>query len=1146
MKIKAVRISGFKSFRTETGMHIAPGLTCVVGPNGSGKSNIIDALSWVLGEQGPSSLRGSKMDDVIFAGTSAQGPLGRAYVELILDNQDKVLSSERSEISVSRTLYRSGQSEYRISGQECRLLDVQELLSDAGLGREMHGIVGQGQLDSVLRASPTERRALLEEASGVLKFRRRKERSFRKLESMASNLGRLKDIIAEVERSKKSLGRQAKTAEQAKGIQQAIAALKTEKLSREGSFHKAALASAREAVAASRAELGILEQRSSGVAETLHALANQQKSEELIALRTRKVQLEGLERRTQVLLQLASGQAMPSLDSAEDQRSSSNELKQLVASLEAQTAEISRGVENCESQLADAITARKSATSSLEAQRASREQAKAEIESRQNDRNALERRFESLMAELAAIVNSLAVAANQKQVFIGEIADLKAKFEENFPTSTSDGDLRAAYEAARDTALEITSALEKSRTDLATLEIQLGTKQSRQATLSEHLSRSADEGAETLAAKLAGKSADLLKVDKGFELAIATALGVFASGKAVESTTQGIDVLALIAENKFARTNLFVASGKTSRGKGTAPGSLVAASSVVTAPESLLAHLESYWIADSLDAAREHLNDSTAKGKTIVTRQGDLLSEYFLAGGVQSESSAIEIASELESLGDEIGALENQISVAMQRKLKLEQQVTQANRTTQEALESLRNHDEALAKSAEEAGAIRARISLLEERVVDLEISAEQLAERKDSLESSKASLEAELAAEPEVQEEADTGNLSALETQLEQAREQEVHLRVELGALNERKIAIEKELASTNQRISRIELENKQRQAALEKALKRTQAAEVITSMGTKVLALVAAAGARLLSEIVAMDAERVADQERQSRLLEEKAQAEAQKAELSEKIQSLEMKIYEENLQLSSLDEKSRSELGLPLEALVTRKSEHQDLDDDALQSRIASQESLLSRIGTFNPLAVEEHAALEERYNYLTEQLEDMTKARAEMREIIRDIDSTIDSTFSQAFEDTKKEFEEIFPVLFPGGTGSLSLTEPEGDEEPGIEVSIRPAGKRIERMSLLSGGERSLAAMALLVAIFKARPSPFYVLDEVEAALDDVNLERLLKVLKSLGETSQLIIVTHQKKTMEIADALYGVSMGADGVTKVMSQTLEKAS
>ncbi|MEL0317304.1 MAG: AAA family ATPase, partial [Aquiluna sp.] len=567
----------------------------------------------------------------------------------------------------------------------------------------------------------------------------------------------------------------------------------------------------------------------------------------------------------------------------------------------------------------------------------------------------------------------------------------------------------------------------------------------------------------------------------------------------------------------------------------------------VTAPESLLAHLESYWIAESLDDARQHLNDATSKGKKIVTRQGDLLSEYFLAGGVQSESSAIEIASELESLGDEIGELESQISAATQRKLKLEQDVTESNRKTQEALDSLRNHDEALAKSAEEAGAIRARISLLEERVVDLEKSAEEMEERRVSLESTKASLEEELAAEPEIEEEADTGVLEALEAQLEQAREQEVHLRVELGALNERKIAIEKELASTNQRISRTEFENKQRQAALERALKRTQAAEVITSIGTKVLAAVAAAGAKLLDEIAAMDAERVADQERQSRLLEEKAQAEAQKVELSEKIQSLEMKIYEENLQLSSLDEKSRSELGVPLEELVTRKSqEHQDLDDDALQSQIASQESLLSRIGTFNPLAVEEYAALEERYNYLTEQLEDMTKARAELREIIRDIDSTIDSTFRQAFEDTKKQFEEIFPVLFPGGTGSLSLTEPEGDEEPGIEVSIRPAGKRIERMSLLSGGERSLAAMALLVAIFKARPSPFYVLDEVEAALDDVNLERLLKVLKSLGETSQLIIVTHQKKTMEIADALYGVSMGADGVTKVMSQTLEKAS
>ncbi|MFY0671410.1 MAG: chromosome segregation protein SMC [Aquiluna sp.] len=1149
VNLQTISFSGFKSFASRQSFDLSAGITAIVGPNGSGKSNVVDALAWVMGEQGPSSMRGSKMEDVIFAGTASAPPLGRAEVTVTLDNSSRKLSSQYSEISLSRVLYRSGVSEYSINGEKCRLLDVQELLSDAGLGREMHSIVGQGQLDSVLKATPLDRRAFIEEAAGVLKYRRRREKTERKLEAMQANLIRLQDLIAEVKRNLRPLGRQAETARQAKEIAASIREAKTQLLSLQLTALREKLELASEEESRRKSEASMTQSQLDTSRQAVSAVETELNQALPDAARSRLFTLESLETSVRSSRSVASQKINLAMDS-----SGSFQMEQL-DSLQRGLKEIQDGkeklvglVQRATESLTEASKTKSAAIAELEefdsqveALRLQAEAYKSLTAKRENHQQALEEAIDLAKGTLSS-------QKSQLESISGALKQLQAMRQESDANSSmATSYLRERYEDSRKKEIESRASIDKAREELHELEKKRDYLAARHAALGQVL-ENPDGSGNLLRAKLPGIErllADAIKVKPGYEKAVAAALGSLANSLLVGSQEAAIAALNHLRQNDLGRAE-FIVSGTSSKA-ALNNFEATALLSVVEVPGELQGLLESYVVAKDLSEAEQLLKkDKTA---TVVTMDGDYLSTNLVKGGGASEPSKVELISERARISEELVTIGKQIEKASASLDSLKNAQHALSEEVVSNLNDLQRQDAESATKAEAYGRLIAQIEGAQAEKARLEASIAQLNEkiRIDSEELSAIANELEDKEEPALQ--IDRGARAELAAKVEAARESETQAQIEVGAMRERLTAAEREEAALEQRLQqavreKAEWEQKQKLqgAETEKARKVLATCELLMPVMERLIS-----AAR--SELRELESSR---QQKATRVTELRAQItamESRSLELSRSVQEAEMKTYELKLQQQSVNEKIFDELSLTPEELLDDAKDAGDSDgrsEEELRKAIRTAESRLSQLGAFNPLALEEFSALEERHKYLTEQLADLNSARADLKGIIKDLDEKMNTTFLAAFEDTKKAFEEIFPVLFPGGTGSISLTEPEEGQEAGVEVSVKPAGKRIERMSLLSGGERSLAAIALLIAIFKARPSPFYVLDEVEAALDDANLGRLLEVLETLRETSQLIIVTHQKRTMEIADALYGVSMGKDGITRVVGQKLDKAS
>ncbi|MDA8550171.1 AAA family ATPase, partial [Aquiluna sp.] len=639
--------------------------------------------------------------------------------------------------------------------------------------------------------------------------------------------------------------------------------------------------------------------------------------------------------------------------------------------------------------------------------------------------------------------------------------------------------------------------------------------------------------------------ADAIKVKPGYEKAVAAALGSLANSVLVVNQQAAIAALNHLRQNDLGRAE-FIVSGTSSKSTVTISEATTLLS-VVDLPGELQGLLAHFVVAKDLSEAEQFLKkDKTAP---VVTMDGDFLSKNLVKGGAESEPSKVELISERARISEELVTIGKRIEKASASLDSLKNSQHALSEEVVSNLNELQKQDAESAAKAEAYGRLIAQIEAAQAEKARLEVSIAQLTQklRIDSEELSAIAQELEDKEEPAIP--IDRGARAELAEKVEAARASETHAQIELGAMRERLAAAERDEAALEERLQQAEREKAEWEQKQQQQGAETEKARKVLATCELLMPLIESLISRARSELRDLEAAR---QQKATRVTELRAQItamETRSLELSRSVQEAEMKTYELKLQQQSINEKIFDELSLTPEELLEDTKGAGDSEarsEEELRKAIRTAEARLSQLGAFNPLALEEFSALEERHKYLTEQLADLNSARADLKGIIKDLDEKMNTTFVAAFEDTKKAFEEIFPVLFPGGTGSISLTEPEEGQEAGVEVSVRPAGKRIERMSLLSGGERSLAAIALLIAIFKARPSPFYVLDEVEAALDDANLGRLLEVLETLRETSQLIIVTHQKRTMEIADALYGVSMGKDGITRVVGQKLDKAS
>ncbi len=1166
MHLKSLTLKGFKSFAQPTTFALEPGVTCIVGPNGSGKSNVVDGLAWVMGEQGAKTLRGGKMEDVIFAGTSTRGPLGRAEVQLTIDNADGALPIEYSEVTISRTLFRNGTSEYAINGDSCRLLDVQELLSDSGLGREMHVIVGQGRLDSVLQASPEDRRGFIEEAAGILKHRRRKEKTLRKLEAMEANLTRLSDLAGELRRQLKPLGKQAEIAREAATIAAVVRDSKARLFADDLVGLRAQLVDHARNEQERHAERLVLQDQAEQLKLRIDALEAQQRSEAVDAARSTAFALERVQERLRGLYSLA-GQRLALLEDDGQLAIEVTTVSQAaIDEARAEVDEIAAGLGGAQDAAAtagrDVIRAR-AELDALDADIAAQSALVSEHDMRLTKlRGAADAAGSRLDAVRAAVERQQRAleAAQQRRA---EAEEVLAGVDPDLVPEGSSAEHAAAYERAQRDAADAEAQVSALRERLHAAEREVESLTAQSAALSRALDvrNAAAALIERGGRGIRGLVGDAVKVKPGFEAAVAAALGALSEGVLVDDIAAALDVARTAREDDLGRVDILLASASAPAPDLTGVEGATPAADVVTGPEGVRGLLAYVAIVDDLaaahDAARTLTTATAGAPVTIVTRAGEVVTPFTVRAGSGGGRSRLELAAERD--GAEERLAEIRVVADSLREALAEAQAAweSARRHTKDALQSLREHDAALAAHTEQVNraTVRHEAAVAECERLEAGLAQAQAAvadAEKTARAADDALQTAQQAPRPILDASARDGLLEALET----ARDREMRARLEVETLKERVRAGEArvdQLVRQRER-ERVAAEEAARRAVIRRA-QRELAAEVaetlppvLDSVDRSVtqarveLQLAEQARSALTSELTALRAEDAAVRERLSRL--------------TESVHGLELQMHEKRLHVTSLLERVASELSLDENILVSEYGPDQPIPADdgegeptpfdraAQRRRLQEAERKLGQLGRVNPLALEEYAALEQRHAFLTEQLADLVQTRTDLQTIIADLDERMQTIFLAAFEDTKTAFGEVFPILFPGGSGSISLTDPDNPLTTGIEVSVRPVGKKIERLSLLSGGERSLAAVALLTAIFKARPSPFYILDEVEAALDDANLGRLLGVFEQLRASSQLIVITHQKRTMEIADALYGVSMRQDGVSAVVGQRVRE--
>ena len=1194
MHLTSLTLRGFKSFASSTTFEFAPGINAVVGPNGSGKSNIMDALAWVMGEQGAKTLRGGSMQDVIFAGSGTSGAenggksqLGRAQVVLRLDNTDGALSIPADTVEISRTMFRAGGSEYEINGSPARLADVHDILAEAGMGREMHVLIGQGQLDKILHASAAERREIMEEAAGILKYRRRQDKTARKLEAMSANLTRLNDLAAELSNQLEPLGDQAESAATARELQARIRELHGILIARE--------------THALNAQVQEQTRRLSDTSEQAHELDESREK-----IRTRRKTFD------------------ENLESARREQTEANahlaRIRELVARVNAViavAAERAQAEENAPA-LEDYRQEVERCAQRLAEDEKNRDSAAVEHEKAQKEAQESERRVQELTSALVTLENTRAkreAERDRARKRRAELAEATAVARATYERACAVEETRRAEhedltaESARmaktvahsEAALQTAAAEEEThQRDLtAAASIRTKAEETREKVRAQVLEASqtyagAHERAATLREAL-GQSLEItdnlsevhldqlvrvfevLTIEKGWERAASAALAAFAS--AAINAPQDTHISRLISDvgKKTSRKTEELAEKPLDLPD--VPDAVAALTAITPATDSaenlldkpartalnaaLYARLHGVYFVQDAPAAAFAL---TAGAYRVYDRQGIEYTAYSILHPAH-EQSALELAAAAQTARDDAEKALEKLNRAKKKLTAAERALTDAIETERGIAKLLGESRAAHARAEAEHARILSRSESLHAEIARAAEKLHHAADEAQELQSAYQQACDELTAHEEArmthsiigskEAEADgtPDNPADLEGSLAQARKtlheaEQHHARIQAEAAQRvaEMHAAEASMERTREVYSRAERALTAAQAAREQAHRLATAARSQQRQAhalADALATEAETWKNYLDEI-AHSMSKTAEQ-RAETYTEEQDLATAHQAALA-LISRAETELARLETRRETLAERSRLLTQLPLdEILQTHPSPDENAEDyvptETIQTRLAATERELEKLGKINPLALEEYEALTERHTYLREQIADLKKSRGDVMTVMDEVTTHIAEVFTQAFNTVNEHYERIFGILFPGGEGRLELSDPDDILNSGVDIYARPAGKKVKRLSLLSGGERSLASLALLIAIFMASPSPFYALDEVEAALDDRNLGRVLTVLQELGEHSQLIVVTHQKRTMQIAQTLYGVSM-RNGVSTVISQNMDE--
>ena len=1025
-----MNLKGFKSFASSTTLNFEQGITCVVGPNGSGKSNVVDALSWVMGEQGAKSLRGGKMEDVIFAGTSGRAPLGRAEVSVTIDNTDGVLPIDFTEVTITRVLFRNGASEYLLNGETTRLLDIQELLSDSGIGREMHVIVGQGQLDAILLANPEERRAFIEEAAGVLKHRKRKEKAIRKLDSMQTNLARIQDLTVELRRQLKPLGKQAEVARKASIIQSDVRDTKLRLMADD-------MLRMRNEMELEVADENVLRQRKEQVESELNSARSREieldaiaasENPQLIAAQENFYRLTAQREQIRAVQNLSSERARFLSEEAEEAKASGRDpvlLDQEAQQLRNEEKELANNVNKSQEQL-------------------------------DTDSNLLKAIEDKLALEESRVSAALRAIADQREGTArqeGHINGLRSRID------ATSGEVNRLTEARN----SVEQRLKNYRENFATIETQISSLAASEPGL--------DSLFEKLKVEMKNSEKDLKVLTEKLqstEKLRAGSLGRLTAFKEITELVKTSENTSLISKVDDLTSNCEVEVNKVT--------------------------VDCDRIRFELSSANDDFNKISSEYESVLSK----LNESDAAMTGLAEQLAIS-GQNVKNSVDEFDRLNSALQAAIDQRNSDERDLAAA-------LAQFESHQTPVEPDLTNLEDLRSQVSGARSKEVESRLNLRTIEERKDALSQRAEALENQAAAERE----SASRSISRRENRAQAAITAQDIADTAYEAL----IQIESSIARAGSERERLETSRSSREG--------------------EILSL------RTIGRELSIELEK-----------------------LTSSVHKDEIARAEQRLRIEQLETKAVEELGIDVQALINEYGPSNDVPTfyeneqgefvpgdlipyrrDQQEKRLSQAEKSLILLGKINPLALEEYSSLEERLRYLAEQLEDLKKTKKDLLDIIKEVDDRVQQIFTEAYEDTAREFELVFARLFPGGDGKLILTNPSDILTSGVDVEARPPGKRVKRLSLLSGGERSLVAVALLIAIFKARPSPFYVMDEVEAALDDTNLGRLLGVFEELREKSQLIIITHQKRTMEIADALYGVTMRGDGVSEVISQRIRE--
>ena len=1179
MYLKSIEIQGFKSFAKKIVFDFPDGITGIVGPNGSGKSNVADAVRWVLGEQKIKQLRGSRMEDVIFAGTANRKPLGFAFVSITLDNSDHKLKLQFDEVTISRRVFRSGESEYMINGSICRLRDVQELLYDTGIGKEGYSIIGQGQIDKILQGKPEERRELFDEAVGIVKYKKRKTIALRKLENERLNMSRVKDILSELGRQVGPLRRQSEAADKYVRFRDELKKYDINLFLYENGETKTKIRElvekeriASEDLERSKAEYEVAKEEYEKLSETIHQL-----DEEISSIRTKISQGDIVKESMLGQIKVYEEQINSANEAESRYRERHEEITEAIKKAEEDKAALTKDKADNQEALTKALSKANDQDSKVLMVQNESEEIRQEIEKKKERLielvnakgtiNARRERLETMMEQMIKrreeLTQDLEKSESDRTAQEEKVKSLEKEFQE---AKEQESSLTEDVKARENDLREADQDIARLNRELGDAKTQYTANEARLDSLRNITERYEGYGSsirEVMKLKekktgIHGVVADIIKVDKKYEIAIETALGGNIQNIVTDTEATAKDAIAYLKANKFGRATFLPLKAVTGREEFrneavlSEHGVLGLASSLVNVEERyegvaryLLGRIV---VADNIDNALA-LARKYNYSLIIVTLEGELLNRggSLTGGAFKNKSNLLSRRREIEELENSLKELTQKqeayakdIDMVTLRKENLDKEIADLRALLQESriyLNTIKiNLDAANARKEEIQGTFE-----------NINKENAQIEEQTGSIQNENTSLDSELDSNQK-ENESIKEQILALEEKQVKLREQEAaelliaqNMRVDHSRL------VEQNSFLTN---SIIRLENEIEKLNNDKTTLETNRTASIRGMDEK----------REEIEKIRQTLEQaeVDKKELLAHLDEVEAAKEEQtgshkgfidkREEYSERIADLDKEVFRLNSSREKLEERFENRSSYIWDEYELTYNNALPLRDESLtdvkemRDKINELKASIRGLGVINVGAIDEYKEVKERYDFLTNQYQDLQKAEADLVKIIRDLDKQMRTQFNTEFKKIRAEFSKVFKEMFGGGTGSIELEEDVDVLDAGISIIAQPPGKKLQNMLQLSGGEKALTAIAVLFAIQNLKPSPFCILDEIEAALDDANITRFAEYLHKLSNEVQFIVITHRRGTMEAADRLYGITMQEKGVSTLISVDL----